>query len=762
MTSRALSMPARIAGRLVLVVIAVSLAQTIWALRADRLRGPAELRERAERVAGRLAVALQAPIYSFDGATLVDVVAAELASDEVVAVRVEGGDLSGTWMRSPSGAGAVGVDRLPDEPGLLAARAAVMEPLDVPFPRSLGAVTVVVSSRPIEAQLRQAAIRRGLETLALVATLVIAAWVVLHRAVVRPLERIRATMVSAREGLASAPAGEIRPQDPVAGTRGALPELRSMGKDFLRLAEAVQQSRAALAAREADVRATLDSIGDGVITAGPDGRVLAMNPVAEGLTGVPAAEARGRLLDEVFPPAARLAGGDTVPASRDAWIGALLERGEPLPSSDALPLGDRAGRERWVTVTAAPVRRPGRRAEGIVVVFRDVTSQRALEDRVRQAYKMEAVGQLAGGVAHDFNNMLTPVLAYAQLIADDPAGSDEIRQNAAVIAETAGRAAELTKQLLAFSRKGARSRAPLSPTALVEETAALLRRTLDRSIEVRTEGGAAALVEGDSALLHNAMLNLALNARDAMPEGGVLRLASREVTLDAGDCAATGFEIVPGRYVEVTVADTGVGMAPDVQARIFEPFFTTKSAGKGTGLGLAAVYGTVREHRGAVLVHSAPGLGTTFRLLLPVATPASASSARPSSTPGMPRPAPASRRGTALVVEDEPRIRELMIRHLGAMAFEIVEAADGEAALDAIGRDGPIDLAVLDLVLPRAGGRKVFDALRAARPAVPVLFTSGFAKEEGLAAMLAAPRTAFLAKPWRPSELVEVVERLCG
>jgi len=760
-TSRTLSMPARIAWRLGLVVVVVSLAQTLWALRADRLRGRAELRERADRIAGRLSVALQAPIYSFDGATIVDVIAAELASEEVVAIRVEAGDLRGTWVRPPSGTGVVNVDRVPGEAGLLAVRARVMEPIDVPFPRALGEVTVLITSGPVEAEWQHAAVRRTFETLALVAALVIAAWVVLLRTVVRPLERIRAAMVSAREGLAAAPVGELRPQDPVAGTRGALPELRSMGRDFLHLAEAVQESRAALAAREADVRATLDSIGDGVITAGHDGRVLALNPVAEQLTGVLASNARGRLLDEVFPPAARLSGEASSPAPAGSWLGAFLERGEALSPADALPLTDRAGRERWVMVTAAPVRRPGRAAEGIVVVFRDVSTQRALEDRVRQAYKMEAIGQLAGGVAHDFNNMLTPVLAYAQLIVDDPDGTEDIRQNAAVIAETAGRAAELTKQLLAFSRKGTRNRSPLSPAALVEETAALLRRTLDRSIEVRTEALATAPVEGDSTLLHNAMLNLALNARDAMPEGGLLRLATREVALDPVDCAATGFDIVPGHYVEVTVADTGVGMSPQVQARIFEPFFTTKAAGKGTGLGLAAVYGTVREHRGAVLVHSAPGLGTTFRLLLPVAA---ADTAMPASAPGAsaPRLAPSARRGIALVVEDEPRIRELMARHLGAMAFEIVEAADGEAALAAIGQGGPIDLAVLDLVLPRAGGRKVFDALRAARPAVPVLITSGFAREEGLATMLAAPRTAFLAKPWRPSELVEMVERLCG
>jgi CheY-like chemotaxis protein len=244
-----------------------------------------------------------------------------------------------------------------------------------------------------------------------------------------------------------------------------------------------------------------------------------------------------------------------------------------------------------------------------------------------------------------------------------------------------------------------------------------------------------------------------------MPEGGLLRLAAREVSLDQADCAATGFDLAPGRFVELTVADTGVGMSAEVMDRIFEPFFTTKAAGKGTGLGLAAVYGTVKEHRGAVLVHSSPGAGTTFRVLLPAALDGGASGHPPAQEARPPRPA---RRGRVLVVEDEPRIRQLVVRHLGAAGFETIEVGDGEAALAAATGGGAFDLAVLDLVLPRLGGQKVFEALRTARPGIPVLLTSGFAREEGLATMLREPATGFLEKPWRPSELLDAVERLCG
>jgi CheY-like chemotaxis protein len=241
-----------------------------------------------------------------------------------------------------------------------------------------------------------------------------------------------------------------------------------------------------------------------------------------------------------------------------------------------------------------------------------------------------------------------------------------------------------------------------------------------------------------------------------MPGGGVLRLGARDVTLGAEDCAVPGFTLRPGPHVELSVADTGAGMAPGVLARIFEPFFTTKDAGKGTGLGLAAVHGTMTEHGGAVLVHSVPGRGTTFRLLFPTVAPAAAEAAA-----AAPR-ARRARQGRVLLVEDEPRIRQLVARELGGLGLRVVEAGDGEAALAALDEAPVLDLAVIDLVLPRLTGRTVFEALRARHPDVPVLLTSGFARDERLAELLARPRVAFLEKPWRPSELHEELDRLLG
>jgi two-component system, cell cycle sensor histidine kinase and response regulator CckA len=402
------------------------------------------------------------------------------------------------------------------------------------------------------------------------------------------------------------------------------------------------------------------------------------------------------------------------------------------------------------------VRRSSGLPAGVVVVFRDVSAQRALEDEVWQAQKVEAIGQLAGGVAHDFNNMLTPVLAYGQLIRETAGTSEEVRQYAEVVVETATRAAALTRQLLAFSRKGSKTLRTLSPTRLVEETATLLRRTIDRSIDVQLDLKATGSVRGDAALLQNALLNLALNSRDAMPYGGILRLTSRDVRLDEKDCTVGGFTLSPGPHVELGVADTGVGMPPEVVARIFEPFYTTKEAGKGTGLGLAAVHGTVTEFGGAVLVHSVPNHGTTIRLLFPAVASDQA------TAPAASAKAHQAREGLALVVEDEPRIRQLVVRELTGLGFRVVEAADGLGAMSAVAAPVSYDLAVLDLVLPRASGRQVFLALRAQQPALPILLTSGFAREGNISDLLEQPLVGFLEKPWRPSELLDAVERLLG
>jgi PAS domain S-box-containing protein len=387
----------------------------------------------------------------------------------------------------------------------------------------------------------------------------------------------------------------------------------------------------------------------------------------------------------------------------------------------------------------------------IVGVGRDVTERREMEDRLRQSEKLEAIGRLAGGIAHDFNNQLSAILASAEYLASRELDADG-RETVTTIREAALRSAGLTRQLLSFARKQPSRAARLDLAQLVDEVVAILARSIDKRIAIITRhaGGAAPLV-GDPDRLHAAILNLALNARDAMPDGGTLTLATAPQPLGGERAAALG--VPPGAYLELSVADTGVGMSEEARGHLFEPFFTTKPAGKGSGLGLAEVYGTVQAHRGAVAVASAPGRGTTISLLLPAAE--AASPAEAGAAPG-----PAGRPGRplrVLVVDDEAGVRRSLARLLQAEGNTVIECAGGHEALRRVAAAEALDLAVVDMVMPELTGAEVLAALRAARPALPVILSSGFSAGSELDSLCAQPGIHLLPKPYTREQLNRAV-----
>jgi len=381
--------------------------------------------------------------------------------------------------------------------------------------------------------------------------------------------------------------------------------------------------------------------------------------------------------------------------------------------------------------------------------------QARLEEQLRQAQKMEAIGQLAGGVAHDFNNLLTGILGNAQLLDMELERSSEEWACAAEIVRAATRAADLTRQLLAFSRKGPIETIHVDVHEIIAEVAKLLSHSIDRRIElVQDLQARPSCVMGDPTQIQNAILNLAVNARDAMPEGGELRFATRVVVLDADYCAMRAGQVRPGPHVEIAVCDTGVGMEPKLQQRIFEPFFTTKGAGKGTGLGLASVYGCVRSHGGAIDVYSECGRGSTFKVLLPLA--------EAETHTHLPKAGePVKGAGSILLVDDEDVVRSFTARALRNLGYTVTTAADGVEAVDAFTeRQGHFDAVILDLIMPKLGGEDAFRLMKEVDPDVRVLVATGFSQPGVIDSLLRNGVVAILPKPFNVQHLSREVARI--
>ena len=374
----------------------------------------------------------------------------------------------------------------------------------------------------------------------------------------------------------------------------------------------------------------------------------------------------------------------------------------------------------------------------------------------QQSQKLEAIGQLAGGIAHDFNNLLTAILGNAAFVLESTPPDDPRHEDVREIERAATRAAELTHQLLAFSRKQVLQPTSLDLNAALAQIMRMLTRLVGEHIEVTVlpEPGLG-LVQADAAQLEQVIVNLVVNARDAMPEGGRLTIETQNVTLEAGS-TSQHIGAPPGPYVLIAFTDSGIGMDPATQKRIFEPFFTTKERGKGTGLGLATVYGIVKQSGGSVSVYSEPNRGSTFKVYLPrVAEPVS------KTRDGAGRPVSTSGTGTVLIVEDEGAVRVLAMRTLLRRGYATLVARDGVEALRVSEQHpGPIHLLLTDVVLPGMSGPKVAASLVAARPELRVLYMSGFTEDAIVHHGVLAPDTEFIQKPFSPQALCLKVQEV--
>ena len=416
------------------------------------------------------------------------------------------------------------------------------------------------------------------------------------------------------------------------------------------------------------------------------------------------------------------------------------------------------GRVRWVHGRGATVCNPAGVPAVMAGTIQDVTARRAVEEELRQAQKLESLGRLAGGIAHDFNNLLTVINGYGDMLLGELNNGDPMRESVAEIRKAGERATELTRQLLTFSRKQIVEPQPLDLNQLIGDNLDMLQRLVGEDIEVETRlATPLGRVVADPGQMHQVLLNLVVNARDAMPRGGRLAIATSNADVEEGDPARHP-GIAPGHYVLLSVADTGVGIEAEAREHIFDPFFTTKGKGAGTGLGLATVYGIVQQTGGSISFHSESDRGTTFLMHLP-RTEAAVSDRRETARSS------ADLRGaeTVLVVEDQDSVRKLAVQILSHCGYRILEAAQGdEALLMAARHAGPIHLMLTDVVMPRMTGRDLAEQLSATRPAMKVLYMSGYAEDVIASRGLLDPGLLYIAKPFASEALALKVREALG
>ncbi|MGH7559557.1 MAG: ATP-binding protein [Gemmatimonadales bacterium] len=531
-------------------------------------------------------------------------------------------------------------------------------------------------------------------------------------------------------------------------------EIRDLAGEFVAMGEALAGQAAESRRREAEseerFRRTFENPVVGILHLSPDGQPLRVNDRLLELLAYDREEM-------LVVPLTRLVPTRSIADVQQAWRNVVT--GARPGSTLTTPAVRKDGRTLELQLNFTPVRDEDGRLKYVIVAVEDLTERRALEHQLLQAQKMEAIGLLAGGVAHDFNNLLTPIMGYTDMALEQTGHDPSLASDLQQIRAAAERARDLTQQLLAFGRKQVLEMRPVHLGEVLEQFRRLLRPLVRENIVLTTSTDAdLGMVRADVTQVQQVIMNLCVNAVDAMPDGGHLTLEARNLAITDPDTARS-LEIEPGLYVALVVRDTGHGMTPEVRGHLFEPFFTTKERGKGTGLGLATVYGIVRQHDGAIQVTSAPGRGTTFTVFFPRVE------ARQT-----PRPAPdgaTDRRSRTrdewiLVVEDEPAVRQLLRTILQRRGYRVMEATSGEEALTRLeGIDGQLPLLCTDVIMPGMSGRELFDRLRTRYPRLRALFVSGYTGEAlGAARRGLEPGTAFLQKPFAPEDLIRRLDQL--
>lgn len=509
----------------------------------------------------------------------------------------------------------------------------------------------------------------------------------------------------------------------------------------------IQAVRRLLLEREELFRLITENAADMIAVVDVNGRRLYNSPSYEKILGYMSHELEGTLSFEQIHPDDREKVQKAAMDARHSGVGQSVE----------YRMRHKNGSWRTLESKASTILDDHGMVERLVIVNRDVTERKQLEEQFRQAQKMEAVGRLSGGVAHDFNNLLGVIIGYAEVLQESIPTTDSLRVSVDEVLKAGHRAASLTRQLLAFSRQQVLDPKVFDLNGVVRDMEKMLKRLIGEDIELRTElDSSLALIKADQSQIEQAILNLAVNARDAMPSGGKLILATSNFRMDEIFVRRYPYPVAIGDYVLLIVSDNGIGMDAVTQSRIFEPFFTTKEKGKGTGLGLSMVYGIVKQSGGYIDVTSKPGTGTDFRIYFPKVDDVLSENSQQTELPSSLRGAE-----TILLVEDEPALRVLAMHLLESCGYTVLEASDGEKALEVSRQHGgDVHLLLTDVVMPGMSGRVLADELLNKRPQLRVLYTSGYTGQTVGAHGVLAEGSYFLPKPFTKEALARKVREV--
>ncbi len=541
----------------------------------------------------------------------------------------------------------------------------------------------------------------------------------------------------------------IPPRTGKQGSKKAIRTLpKKIGSEYRQAIEKLQLSEGLLRASERKYRSLVESIPDIIFALELDGSFAYIGPRWKKILGHDEMEVQGRYFI------------DFVPAEEHSFVIQVFKevRNEKKNVENILlQFRRKDGQLRFFSGSAAPLLDEQGQVVGTMGIARDITERRKLEEQLLQAQKMESIGNLAGGIAHDFNNLLGGILGYASFAKKKISPKDPLYHSLNSIERSATQAAELTKQLLGFARRGKYQVKPINCNALIQDLIQFLKRTMDKRINLKVEQDPHLyLIEGDETQLQQSLINICLNARDAMPSGGTLKIVTANQTLSKDMIEKQrGWKEVD--YVKITLSDTGLGMSPEVRSQIFEPFFTTKEQGRGTGLGLSMVYGIIQNHGGYIELKSEPGQGTSFELLLPAVGELRIEEVSP-----LP-PGPTIPKGseTILFVDDEEIIRQLGADILEDAGYKVLHASGGEVAIQIFRKNRKkIALVILDMIMPGLGGKETFLKLKEINPKIKVLLSSGYSTNEGVGEILKEGEGGFIQKPYRDEDLIGKVREV--